>query len=79
MCIYSHIQGVEMQIKTPDQVKQDFENSGKSIASWASKHGFRETDVYKVLNGQSRYKRGIGHQIAVALGIKSDKQSQTTL
>lgn len=61
-----------MQIKTRDQVKQDFEDNGKSIAAWAKKNDFRETDVYKVLNGQSKSKRGIGHQIAVALGIKQE-------
>ncbi len=59
-----------MQIKTRDQVKKEFENSGTSITSWAVKHGFRDFDVYKVLNGQSKYRRGIGHEIAVALGMK---------
>lgn len=59
-----------MQIKTRDQVKKEFDNSGITVTSWASEHGFRDFDVYKVLNGQSKFRRGIGHQIAIALGLK---------
>ncbi|PZT84592.1 MAG: DNA-binding protein [Acinetobacter sp.] len=61
-----------MQTKSLNQVKQDFENSGQTITSWADEHGFDRHDVYKVLNGQAKCKRGKGHQIAVALGIKQD-------
>lgn len=60
-----------MSIKTPDQVKQDFEDNGQTISAWAEKHGFAPQDVYKVLNGQAKCKRGKGHEIAVRLGIKS--------
>ena len=61
-----------MPIKTPQQVKKDFENKGKSISDWASEHGFAPQDVYKVLNGQAKCKRGKGHEIAVLLGMKSN-------
>ncbi|WP_277560684.1 DNA-binding protein [Acinetobacter beijerinckii] len=60
-----------MSIKTPDQVKQDFENKGQTVSAWAEENGYAPQDVYKVLNGQAKCKRGKGHQIAVSLGIKS--------
>ena len=61
-----------MQIKTRDQVKKELYDSGTTVASWASEHGLRDFDVYKVLNGQSKFRRGIGHQIAIALGLKTN-------
>lgn len=59
-----------MQPKTPSQVKQDFENSGQPVSEWAEKNGYTPQEVYKVLNGQVKGKRGKGHEIAVKLGIK---------
>lgn len=55
---------------TPEQVKANFEREGKTFSQWAEEKGFRSTDVYKVVNGLSKAKRGIGHQIAVELGLK---------
>ena len=59
-----------MQIKTPDQVKADFEAIGKTVAAWALQHGYEPQEVYKVLNGQAKCKRGKGHDIAIKLGLK---------
>lgn len=59
-----------MSIKTSDQVKKEFEATGKTISSWAEEHGFAPQEVYKVLNGQAKCKRGKGHDIAVRLGLK---------
>ncbi|MDS7933981.1 DNA-binding protein [Acinetobacter sp. V91_7] len=61
-----------MRNKSPDQVKKDFEQKGETITNWAIAHGFDRHDVYKVLNGQAKCKRGKGHEIAVALGLKQD-------
>ena len=61
-----------MQLKSLSEVKNTFESSGKTVTDWASDHGFDRNDVYKVLNGQLKCKRGKGHVIAVALGIKKD-------
>lgn len=46
------------------------EENGLSIADWARKNGFNVRTVYAVLNGELKAKRGIGHKIAVAAGIK---------
>ena len=58
--------------KTPRQVKAEFDANGIPVAQWADENGFRRCDVYRVLNGFSPCKRGLPHQIAVALGIKPD-------
>ena len=55
---------------TPEQVKAKFEGEGKTFTQWANEKGFHSSDVYKVLNGLSKAKRGKGHEIAVKLGLK---------
>ncbi len=71
MRIFLHIKGAIMQTKTPAQVKQDFEQNGKPVSDWALENGYQPQEVYKVLNGQSKCKRGKAHEIAVKLGIKA--------
>ncbi|ADX03004.1 MULTISPECIES: DNA-binding protein [Acinetobacter calcoaceticus/baumannii complex] len=66
-----------MRNKSPDQVKKDFEKKGETITDWALAHGFDRHDVYKVLNGQAKCKRGKGHEIAVALGLKQGTSQMT--
>jgi gp16 family phage-associated protein len=56
---------------TAAEAKKKFELEGKPISKWAEEHGYRSFDVYRVLNGVSRAKRGIGHRIAVDLGLKA--------
>lgn len=58
---------------TPEQLKQikkQFENEGRSFSDWAREHDFPVNEVYKVINGMNKAKRGRGHLIAVALGLK---------
>lgn len=57
---------------TPEQVKAKFHAQGVPVSEWADQHGFRRSDVYRVLNGFSACKRGLQHEIAVKLGIKPD-------
>lgn len=57
---------------TPKQVKDRFLAQGIPVSQWADEHGYRRSDVYRVLNGFSRCKRGLPHEIAVKLGIKPD-------
>lgn len=66
-----------MQTKTPDQVRQEFINSGTPISVWANENGFIPQEVYKVLNGQIKGNFGRAHKIAVALGLK--KQPKVTV
>lgn len=55
---------------TPEEVKAKFQSEGKTFTEWAQEHGYRRADVYRVLNGLSKAKRGLGHEIAVKLGLK---------
>ena len=55
---------------TADQVKEKFLREGVTFSDWAEKHGFSRQTVYLVLNGQHKARRGKGHEIAVALGLK---------
>lgn len=58
------------QLRTIQQVKDDFAFKGESIAGWARKHSFHPESVKKVLCGKSKCLRGEAHNIAVTLGIK---------
>jgi gp16 family phage-associated protein len=57
---------------TPQQIKAQFRQRGETVASWADAHGFPRDVVYRVLNGRTPAWRGQTHQVAVALGLKSD-------
>lgn len=67
-----------MYTKTPEQVKADFAARGIPISQWADQHGFRRSDVYRVLNGYTPCKRGLPHEIAVKLGIKAEPKTSAT-
>ncbi|WP_449284075.1 hypothetical protein [Luteimonas qiangzhengi] len=68
----------------PDQhlkLKRAFEANGLSIAHWADKNGFRKANVYSVLSGRTKGRRGEAHRIALALGLKqrSDEDKATLI
>ena len=58
-------------LKTPQQVRREFDEAGVSIGSWAKQNGFKRERVYAVLDGRNKAKYGDAHKIAVALGLKS--------
>lgn len=45
---------------------------GITVAEWAREHGFGAELTRMVLSGKRKCLRGQSHQIAVALGIKSE-------
>jgi len=53
-------------------VKARFEAEGIAIAEWARARGFEPRMVYRALSGELKGKRGTGHRIAVALGLKDE-------
>lgn len=55
---------------TPEKIKQQLRNQGKTISDWAKEHGYPRHEVYRVLNGQSKAYYGRAHRIAVDLGLK---------
>ncbi len=57
-------------IRTSQQIKEEFESRGISIADWARKNNFAPTLVYYVLKSKHIPKRGASHKVAVLLGLK---------
>lgn len=59
------------QVLTAEQVKAQFAREGKTFSGWAEERGYNRCDVYRVINGMSKARRGKSHQIAVDLGLKA--------
>ena len=57
-------------MKTPKQVRAEFERRGETLAHWARKHDFAYGRVRDVLRGKAKGRYGDAHKIAVMLGIK---------
>lgn len=57
-------------MKTIEEIKLDFDKKGITITDWAKENGYSYQSVQRVLNGQSKNKRGQSHDIAIALGLK---------
>ncbi|RZH32141.1 DNA-binding protein [Acinetobacter pittii] len=60
-------------IRSIKQVKDDFSETGKSIAEWARENNFSPDLVYRILKTNRIPMRGESHKIAVQLGIKQQK------
>nr|VFK46585.1 MAG: phage-associated protein, BcepMu gp16 family [Candidatus Kentron sp. TC] len=61
------------RIKTPEEVRAGFDDTGISIANWARANAFGEREVYDVLAGRLKGDRGRAHRIAVKLGLKEGR------
>jgi gp16 family phage-associated protein len=62
-------------LKTRQEIRDSFANSGQSITAWAKSRGYTPNTVIAILaddEDNPRYKclRGEAHNIAVALGLK---------
>lgn len=60
-----------MNLRSREQVRDEFFKQGVSIADWARAHGFKYSQVIDVLRADRPCRRGNSHKIAVLLGIKS--------
>jgi gp16 family phage-associated protein len=58
-------------LKTLADVRDAFANAGLPVSDWAAINGFRRENVYAVLAGRTRGRRGEAHRIAQALGLKA--------
>lgn len=58
------------KVLTLEQARKRITRTGKTIKAWAHEHGFDEATVAQVLRGHNKGSRGVGHKIAVTLGIK---------
>lgn len=53
-----------------DEVKTRLREKGETLKSWAAKNGYPYQAVSDVVRGKSRASYGMGHRIAIALGMK---------
>lgn len=63
-------QVVEMSLKTREQVLEEFDRKGISIAKWAKERGLPPSVVYGVLKDNRKARIGASHKAAVLLGVK---------
>lgn len=52
-------------------IQEKFRKNGLSINDWAKQNNFPVALVYQIIRGERKCLRGISHQIAVKLGIKT--------
>lgn len=65
---------------TPDQVRQQLRQRGKTLSQWAAERGYDRKAVYRVMSGTDKAYYGNAHNIAVALGLKvADEEPNTTV
>lgn len=60
----------ENTIISPDKFREQLLKNGVTLKKWAEDRGYNPEYCSKVLNGMVKGTRGIGHEIAVAMGIK---------
>lgn len=58
-------------VLTPEKLKEKFELEGKTFSGWAEERNYTRQEVYRVVNGFTKAKRGKAHRIAVELGLKA--------
>ncbi len=58
------------KINTPAEVRANFLRKGISQAQWARAHEVDVATVSQVISGKNAGTRGVGHKVAVLLGLK---------
>ncbi len=58
------------KIRTPDEVRQEFDRRGITIAEWSRQNNCDYQTVRDVLLGRRKGRSGNAHRIAVLLGLK---------
>jgi len=60
----------QKELRTREEVLQDFANKGISIRGWAIAHGMAPAIVHGLLKGDRKGRIGASHKAAVLLGLK---------
>jgi gp16 family phage-associated protein len=59
------------KLRTPQDIREEWFRKGITQGQWSREHGFAGSAVSQVLAGKNRCRKGTGHRIAIALGLKS--------
>jgi len=57
-------------MRTIEQVREEFDRTGQTIAGWARQNCVSRDIVNRVLSGELIGKHGEAHKVAVLLGLK---------
>lgn len=57
-------------MKTPEQVKAEFEAAGVTMKDWCEAHGIDRYVVTDLMRGVRKGIRGKSHEVAIMLGLK---------
>lgn len=58
------------RLRTSQEIEADWLRRGDTKAAWARRNNFNPVTVGQVLAGKNKGSRGVGHVIAVKLGLK---------
>lgn len=64
---------------SPAEARAEIERQGMSLRAWAKMNGYSPATVARILRGEDRCRIGMGHKIAVALGLKPFVRPQRKL
>lgn len=56
-------------MRTPDEIRAQFERERLTVSEWARQHNFPPALVLQVLNNQVKGKWGLSREIAIKLGL----------
>lgn len=65
------------KLRTPQDVRTEWLRKGTGQNEWARKNGFTPATVSQVITGRNSAARGVGHKIAVLLGIKEGEITES--
>lgn len=74
MLLYLTTRLLAIQLRSQNsiaEIRGAFADAGLTVSQWADAHGFRRENVYAVLAGRAKGRRGEAHRIAQALGLKA--------
>lgn len=57
-------------VRTAQDVRHEWFRKGLGQNEWARANGYNPATVSQVLTGKNKGARGMGHKIAIALGLK---------
>lgn len=59
-----------VRLKTADEVRDEFDRTGRTLADFAREHRLDYNTAHQVLTGAKKGRRGEAHRAAVLLGLK---------
>jgi gp16 family phage-associated protein len=65
-------QNLTTKLRSRAEILELFELEGLTVHAWANTNNFKPANVYAVLAGRCKGRRGEAHRIAIKLGLKPE-------